>query len=69
MLRFRRRREMAERFDDRWGDLARYNTEVHNGLMHTPAMVEAMAVKQAQYSEMQRRGLDLRYDPIPPVAP
>jgi hypothetical protein len=66
-MRTRRQREAL--FNERWGDLARYNSERGHGVVHTPETDAAMAAKQAVYNEMLRCNLDVSYDPIPAIAP
>lgn len=46
------------RFNERWGDLSRYNGERSHGVVHTETWQARMAAKQWQYDEMTRLGLD-----------
>lgn len=42
-------------FEDLWGDLARYNAEIHRGVQHTPERQAEMATKQAAYDRGEWR--------------
>jgi hypothetical protein len=49
-----RRRERERMWDDQWGDLATYNSEVSRGIVHTAEYDARMAEKQAAFVEYQR---------------
>lgn len=50
----RRERE----FQERWGDLATYNSEVARGIVHTPEYDAKMREKQKQYNEQWLAALE-----------
>lgn len=42
-------RRLQRDFDAQWGELARYNSEVARGILHTPEHRERMALQQAAF--------------------
>lgn len=52
----RKYRRNGEIFEQKWGDLARYNAEKARGIAHTAEYNAKMAVKQAAYDEARRTG-------------
>jgi len=45
-----RRRRKHERDDGRWNELARYNTEVGRGIVHTKEYDARMAIEQRAFN-------------------